>query len=49
MVVGRFWFSVFCKSDEGQWENKQISFPDNISFTKAGKYTLQYTLVHSRL
>ena len=37
-------FFVFRKSDEGQWENKQISFPDNIAFTKAGKYTLQYTI-----
>ena len=37
-------FFVFRKSDEGQWENKQISFPDNIAFTKAGKYILQYTI-----
>ena len=39
-----FGFLRFRKSDEGQWENKQISFPDNIAFTKAGKYTLQYTI-----
>ena len=30
-------FFVFRKSDEGQWENKQISFPENIVFTKAGR------------
>jgi hypothetical protein len=23
-------FFVSCKSNEGQWENKQISFPENI-------------------
>ena len=27
-------FFVSCKSNEGQWENKQISFPENIVFTK---------------
>ena len=26
-------FFVSCKSNEGQWENKQISFPENIVFT----------------
>ena len=25
-------FFVSCKSNEGQWENKQISFPENIVF-----------------
>jgi len=35
-------FFVSCKSNEGQWENKQISFPENIVFTKAGKDTIPF-------
>ena len=35
-------FFVSCKSNEGQWENKQISFPENIVFTKAGKDTIYF-------
>ena len=40
-------FFVSCKSNEGQWENKQISFPENIVFTKAGKDTNQFHLLSS--
>ena len=41
-------FFVSCKSNEGQWENKQISFPENIVFTKAGKDTIPFDFGKSK-
>ena len=41
-------FFVSCKSNEGQWENKQISFPENIVFTKAGKDTIYFDFDKSK-
>ena len=41
-------FFASCKSNEGQWENKQISFPENIVFTKAGKDTIPFDFDKSK-
>ena len=41
-------FFVSCKSDEDQWKNKQISYPENIVFTQAGKDTISFDFDNSK-